>query len=612
MKYFFVILLWILHSFNAFAQCDQPIYLQAENITASSADLSWTPNGDEEYWTLEWGLDGFVIGEGNRIDSLESSEYFLIDLEAETSYDYYVWALCEDDTSSQSALEFMTLPINNFTCDAVSIVVDDDSSTFVNNTHAIPYGPEPNCWSNQIAGDLWFTFELTESSGIEITTTAGTSNDSHIALYQVSDCEDDTLIYTQLYCSEDISQTDWMSYIITEELAPGVYYIQCGTYFNAAGSYDIRVNSAEPIVLPSNDQCSGAMVNTIDVDGSGITVVGNGINATDENGIGGPHVWEAFSIDTCADVSLTFCGSSSTPIAIYPNIYNTCPNNLPYQTGTVSSDSCVDGNSAVNFYDLAAGTYFYAVIADSNVGGFEDYTLTMEAITCTPEPQPDTCAVWINGPYGDFNSNFGGAPSPDSDGNCPIYTLDNFSIYASEYYDVDNFQEGTSYTVSVCYGEGSSSWPVEIALLDSLENIIALVDSCQLSFVAPYTGSFFIGFNEVGACGSTSTNTSTDNGFLSISCGDVVIGIDEIETQSFSVYPNPTNGPITILNNAESADYQVTLLNVSGKILWSQTQYIVSNEKVNINLPELSNGFYLLKMINLEEQSFSIQRLIVE
>jgi hypothetical protein len=612
MKYFLVILVWILHSFSTIAQCDQPIYLEANNITASSAELAWTPVGEEMYWILEWGLDGFTLGEGTIIDSLESPEYFLDGLAPETSYDYYVWALCEDDTSSQSALEFKTLPINNMTCDAISIEVDSDSSTLVFNLNAIPYGPNPPCWANQIAGDLWYKFELTASSGIEIITESGTSNDSHIALYQVSGCNEDSAIYDLLYCSEDISQTDWMSYIITEELSPGEYYIQCGTYFNAPGSYSIQVNSADPIVYPPNNQCEGAIVFAVPVNGSEVSVIGNGTYATDENNMGSPHVWEAFSIDACADVEVKFCGSSPTPIAIYSNIYDSCPSASPFQTGMYQSDYCEDDNGGVFYQDLPAGTYYYAVVADSTVGGYEEYTLTVSAVSCTPEPQPDTCTTWLNGPFGDFDFYFGGAPSPDTSGNCPIYTMDALAIYASEYYSVDNFFASNDYTVGVCYGEGAGTWPVELAVMDSTLNIVAWADSCQISFVAPYTGRFYIGINESGACGSSSSNTSTANGYLSITCGDVILNIEEAATNEFAIYPNPSSGTISIQNLSESAEYGIQLLDVSGKVMWTEQRFFSDKQATQFNLPELSTGLYLLKVIHLEKQSYSIQRLIIE
>lgn len=612
MKYFFVILLWILHSFSALAQCDEPIYLEANNISSSSADLAWTPQGDELYWTIEWGNDGFTLGEGNIIDSLTSPEYLLINLEAETSYDYYVWALCEEDSSAQSALEFMTLPINNTTCDALVIEINGDSSTLVNNTNAIPYGPDPACWGEHLTGDLWYMFELTEASGIEIITEEGVSNDSHIALYQINACEDDSVIYQELYCSEDISGNNWMSHIITEELEPGSYYIQCGTYFNAIGDYSISVNSATPIVLPPNNDCSGAIVNSVSVNGDTLSITGSGLNATDENFMGGAHVWEAFTLDTCADVLIDFCGSSPSPTAIYTNLYADCPTTSPVQSGTFMSSVC-EANGSVHFQNIDAGTYYYPVVADSNNGGYYDYTLNISAVSCTIEPQPDTCTTWLNGPWGDFNSNFGGAPFPDSTGVCPVYFLDNFSVYASESYDVDNFIESYEYTVSVCYGEGAGTWPVELAIIDTLGNIIAWADSCQITFISPVSGPLVIGINESGACGSTSSNTSTDNGYLAMTCGGIVLDVNQLELNDFSIYPNPSNGIVSIQNNSSNANFNFSLLSVSGKTIYTEEMQMQANEVKQIQLPRsISKGLYLVKWINLDDQSYSIKRLIVE
>ena len=612
MKYSFVILLWILHSFSAIAQCDQPVYLEANNITFSSADLAWTPGGEEMYWTIEWGNDGFTLGEGNRIDSLVDPEYLLDGLTAETSYDYYVWALCEEDSSAFSALEFITLPVNNATCDALTIEVDSDSSTFFNNTNAISYGPDPECWGEHLAGDLWFMFELTEATGIEIITEAGTSNDSHIALYQISGCEEDSVVYEELYCSEDISTTNWMSYIITEELQTGSYYIQCGTYYNAIGSYNISVNSATPIVLPPNNDCSGAVISPVLVNGDTISVNGNGLNASDENFMGGAHVWEAFTVDSCADVRIDFCGSSPTPIAIFTNLYASCPTEAPVQTGTFIPSVC-EANGAIQFQNLDAGTYYYPVVADSNNGGYYDYTLNISAISCTIVPQPDTCTTWLNGPWGDFNSAYGGAPFPDSTGSCPVYFLEDLSVYASESYDVDNFIEGYEYTVSVCYGVTAGTWPVELAIMDSLGSIVAWADSCQITFTSPYSGTLLIGINESGACGSTSSNTSTGNGSLAMTCGDILLNVKELEESDFAIYPNPNNGIVNIQNNSTNANYNFSLLEVTGKTIWTEEMYMEGNEVKQIQLPNnISKGLYLVKWINLDNQSYSIKRLIID
>lgn len=611
MKFIFTILLAIQLPIFLNAQCDQPTGLQASDLTSNSAQLSWTAGGTELYWGLEWGLDGFEIGAGTRIDSLEIEEYSLTGLEALTSYDYYVWAICDGDTSSLGALEFITLPSNNFTCDADTITLDGDS-VLVDNTYAIPFGPQASCWGNHLAGDVWYLFELTEPSGIEIITSAVTSNDSHIALYEVSGCESDTPIYTELYCSEDISGADWMSYIITEELAAGTYYVHCGTWNNSWGKYSVWVNTVEPIVLPPNNECVGATISPVIVDGFSTNVSGNGTNATDENFMGAAHVWEAFSIDTCADVSIDFCSSNPIPDIIFSSLFDECPFENIFQSGELQSADCADGNQAMIYTNLPAGTYYYPVVAETSLGGFEEYTMNITATTCSTVPQPDTCTIWLGGPYGDFNSEFGGAPFPDTAGVCPIYTLDVISIWASESYEVFDFQEGIEYAVSVCEGEGAGSWPVEIAISDTLGNIIAWAESCLITFVAPYDGSLFIGFNEAGACGESSDNTQTDNGNISISCGGVVPGIKERIALNFEIYPNPSSGKLSIRNRSLSADYSIDIITSTGQVVWNKEMSILSDEILDVNLAGLPSGIYLVKMINKNDRSYAVKRLIIE
>ncbi len=610
MKYVSALIFGIFLPFFSIAQCDQPTGLTADNISATSADLSWTVGSDAIYWRLEWGLDGFTIGEGTIVDSLTEANYQLLDLNPETSYDYFIRAYCVDDTSSVAGYEFITLPGNNLTCDADTVMLDG-GIVLVNNINAITFGPQASCWGNHMDGDLWYLIVLDEPTGIEITTNPGTSNDSHIALYEVSGCDSEPS-YNQLYCSEDISGSNWMSYIITEELAAGTYYIQCGTWTNSSGSYELEVNSVVPIILPPNNECENANIAEVTVDGSVVTVNGNGTNATDENNMGVAHIWEAFSIDACADVTLDFCGSSPVPVIIFNSLFNSCDIGNIFQNGSLNTDLCTDGNQAMNYSSLPAGTYYYPVVADESLGGFNEYTLNISAVTCAIIPQPDTCLTWLAGPWGDFNSEFEGAPVPDTNGLCPTYTLDILSIWASESYEVLNFLESVEYTVSVCEGEGAGSWPVEIAILDSNQNIIAWEESCEISFVAPYTGTLFIGFNEVGACGESSTNTQTDNGYLSISCGGVVIGIEDVIKPQFSIYPNPSNGTINIQNLSKGSDFIVEIISISGKTIWNKNLSLSLNDVQSITLPEVTSGLYLIKLINLNDQSISVQRLIIE
>ena len=613
MKYILMLLIGLSLPILMEAQCDQPYALQADSLTPYSAYLSWTPGGDESYWGFEWGLDGFVLGEGTRIDSLEEPNYSLANLTAETSYDYYVWAICDGDTSTWAGLEFMTLPRNNMPCSADTLLIDNtDTTYYINNINAIPSGPQASCWGNHEDGDLWYVFELPEASGVEIRTIEVSSNDSHIALYQLSGCDEEELTYTELACSEDSSNINWMSYIITEELEAGTYYIQCGTWNGAAGVYEILLNSVAPIVLPPNNDCSGATISTVVVDGATITVNGDGTNATDENEMGAAHVWEAFTIDTCADVFIDFCGSNPGPIILFSTLHDTCPVESIAHNGILQTDVCDDGNDGMNFYQVEAGTYYYPVVADDGIGGYQAYTMNITASSCIEIPQPDTCTTWINGPWGDFNYEFGGAPSPDSLGECAIYQLNDIAIYASESYEVGNFVEGIEYSVSVCDGEGAGSWPVEIAIIDTSGVVVAYEESCIISFIAPYDGTLYVGFNEVDACGESSDNTSTGNGYLTMSCGDINLSDLEIEKPEFKLYPNPNSGTFIIENSNKEGVYELGMFSMSGQMLWSDIMHLSNGQRVSKSFERLDSGLYLFKLTDVNDGSYSIQQVIIK
>lgn len=74
--------------------CIPPSNLIASNITNSSADLGWTENNNPPAasWNIEWGLSGFVQGEGTTVTGVSTNPYSLTGLTSVTTYDWYVQA----------------------------------------------------------------------------------------------------------------------------------------------------------------------------------------------------------------------------------------------------------------------------------------------------------------------------------------------------------------------------------------------------------------------------------------------------------------------------------------------------------------------------------------
>nr|MBS0036583.1 fasciclin domain-containing protein [Saprospiraceae bacterium] len=136
-------------------------------------------------------------------------------------------------------------------------------------------------------------------------------------------------------------------------------------------------------------------------------------------------------------------------------------------------------------------------------------------------PEFGPCVEFLGGPWDNFNSDFGGAPVPDASGVCPTFQITAFEVWASEIYVVENFQEGVEYTFSICEGPGAGSWDAELTIFNEDLELVAINEGCEITWTAEYTGTYFIGINEVDACGEESDNLSTDNGYPTLTCTGV-------------------------------------------------------------------------------------------
>ncbi|MCB0804589.1 MAG: choice-of-anchor J domain-containing protein [Bacteroidales bacterium] len=87
-----------------YPSCPEPKELTATNLTTSSADLGWTPQGLESTWNIVWGDPGFDPStEGTLISDVTTNPYTLNGLNILTSYEFYVQAICGEGDTSQWA-----------------------------------------------------------------------------------------------------------------------------------------------------------------------------------------------------------------------------------------------------------------------------------------------------------------------------------------------------------------------------------------------------------------------------------------------------------------------------------------------------------------------------
>lgn len=139
---------------------------------------------------------------------------------------------------------------------------------------------------------------------------------------------------------------------------------------------------------PYNDLCQNAVVQTLPPDGS-ITITGDNTGATDTEDFGNPVSWEAFWTDTCATVTVSYCGTDPLFELVYSILIVGCPDFIAnvQNSGTAF---CDDGNVTVTYESLQAGTYYVPVLLTAGAEG--PYTLTITSDVCDTPPLNDICS----------------------------------------------------------------------------------------------------------------------------------------------------------------------------------------------------------------------------
>ena len=139
---------------------------------------------------------------------------------------------------------------------------------------------------------------------------------------------------------------------------------------------------------PYNDLCQNAVVQTLPPDGS-VTITGDNTGATDTEDFGNPVSWEAFTMDTCATVTVSYCGTDPLFELVYSILIVGCPD---FIANVQNSDTalCADGNVTVIYESLQAGTYYVPVLLIAGAEG--PYTMTITSDVCDAPPPNDICA----------------------------------------------------------------------------------------------------------------------------------------------------------------------------------------------------------------------------
>jgi hypothetical protein len=146
--------------FVTVGEADAPSDLYMETITDDGGQVSWTSNGSEVEWYVEWGLPGFIPGTGTEFGSAMATDTFWIITGADdnTNYDVYVAANCgPSEVVGDWTMVNFTTECGIYTLPFIE-TFEDDSETRV-------------CWKNeQEVGAADWTYQAGSTPFSPVTT----------------------------------------------------------------------------------------------------------------------------------------------------------------------------------------------------------------------------------------------------------------------------------------------------------------------------------------------------------------------------------------------------------------------------------------------------------
>jgi hypothetical protein len=202
-----------------------------------------------------------------------------------------------------------------------------------------------------------------------------------------SNCPSSSFVFNSGVNTTDCADGNWTYQY--NDLPAGTYYAPVGAFADFLGDYTLTISAAvcsgAPIVV--NDGCSTPNPVALAM-GSTRSFAGTTVGATYTNDATGgpladnvPKVWHAFTTAQCADVTVSYCGSSwfgDTYIGISTN----CPSSTLVFNSGVNLTDCADGNWTYSYDALPAGTYYVPIGAFPNALG--PYQLNISAVPCIP------------------------------------------------------------------------------------------------------------------------------------------------------------------------------------------------------------------------------------
>ncbi|GAA3923939.1 fibronectin type III domain-containing protein [Hymenobacter algoricola] len=227
------------------SDCPLPVGLSTTSVGATTAAVSWsvnasTPSGPFE---LEYGLQGFVLGQGTRVTGILTTSYTLTGLTADRDYCFYVRQNCGpvSGSSAFSAVSCFRTALapatNDEPCTALVLPASGPplAANNLGATTTVPNGyVNPGCTTSNNPKDVWFTMTTPTGSGPTTGAFTTTGNAAgQVRIFSAASCSGP---FTQLICRASPGNNQTVGTFMAPGMLPNTtYYIMVAGY----GSNDV-------------------------------------------------------------------------------------------------------------------------------------------------------------------------------------------------------------------------------------------------------------------------------------------------------------------------------------------------------------------------------------
>jgi len=113
------------------------------------------------------------------------------------------------------------------------------------------------------------------------------------------------------------------------------------------------------------------------------------------------------------------------------------------------------------------------------------------------------------------------------------------------------------------------------------------------TFTVPSSGIYYVAFRCFSSTGTGTSSERIDDVTLTIDNGNSIK--EKNISQAISVYPNPSNGRITLTNSGIDGEYQVKIMNAMGQLV-QNTNFSGKYVNHTLDLSSFPNGIYMMEV----------------